>query len=242
MGDAGNSITSLGRYDNLMVTDYDGIAGLVMNILKDPAYTISQLLDAEKAEFLLWMFVPVMFLPLYTRRLSRYILLIPLVLLNLLSDYQYQHSIYYQYAYASGTLVIYLTYLELSSFRGNRARRFSAYIIILSFLLSTASISSRNTYYSEYKTNGDIRGEVHKLLERIPEDASVSATTTYVPPLAQRDEIHKYTTGDTTDYIVLSVEGKNGEIYRPAAQNYLENGYHLFGEVDDIVIVLEKDK
>lgn len=241
-GDAGNSITSLGRYANLMVTDYDGIAGLVMNILKDPAYTISQLLDAEKAEFLLWMFVPVMFLPLYTRKLSRYILLIPLVLLNLLSDYQYQHSIYYQYTYASGTLVIYLTYLELSSFRGNRARRFSAYIIILSFLLSTASISSRNTYYSEYKTNGDIRGEVHKLLERIPEDASVSATTTYVPPLAQRDEIHKYTTGDTTDYIVLSVEGKNGEIYRPAAQNYLENGYHLFGEVDDIVIVLEKDK
>ena len=164
------------------------------------------------------------------------------MLLNLLSDYQYQHSIYYQYAYASGTLVIYLTYLELSSFRGNRARRFSAYIIILSFLLSTASISSRNTYYSEYKTNGDIKGEIHKLLERIPEDASVSATTTYVPPLAQRDEIHKYTTGDTTDYIVLSVEGKNGEIYRPAAQNYLENGYHLFGEVDDIVIVLEKDK
>ena len=132
-----------------------------MNILKDPAYTISQLLDAEKAEFLLWMFVPVMFLPLYTRKLSRYILLIPLVLLNLLSDYQYQHSIYYQYAYASGTLVIYLTYLELSSFRGNRARKFSTYIIILSFLLSTASISSRNTYYSEYKTNGDIRREVH---------------------------------------------------------------------------------
>ena len=110
-GDAGGAITSFGRYKNLMITEYDGIGGLVLNMLKDPAYVMSQLLTTEKLEFLLWMFLPVLFLPLQSRNLATYILLTPLVVLNLLSNYPYQHSIYFQYTYASGTLVIYLSLL-----------------------------------------------------------------------------------------------------------------------------------
>lgn len=241
-GDAGSAITSFGRYENLMVSDYDGVTGLIFNMLKDPAYVISQMLTEKKLEFLLWMFLPVLFLPLRSRNMASYILLLPLVVLNLLSNYQYQHSIYYQYTYASGTLVLYLAFLELSKKRGSDAGKTAVCMMVMSLLLSTAAISDRNVYYSDYIHYGDSIKEVRELLGKIPQEGSVSASTIYVPVLAERDEIYKYRDGDRTDYLVLELDGIAGETNQNKAEEYMQDGYHLFGKVDEKVIVLEKDK
>lgn len=241
-GNAGGSITSFGRYENLMVTDYDGVAGLVMNILKDPAYVFSQLLSAEKLEFVLWMFLPVLFIPFRTRNISTYILLIPFVVLNLLSNYEYQHSIYYQYTYASGVLVIYLTLLELRRGRGIRGRTEAVCVMAASLLMSASAISDRNVYYNDYAQYSSSIDEVRDLLAQIPQEASVSSATSYLPVVAQRDEVYRHKEEDQMDYIVLTLSGYEEASNLAEAERYMENGYHLFGKIEHRVIVLEKNQ
>lgn len=241
-GDAGSAITSFGRYENLMVSDYDGVAKLVLNMLKDPAYVIKQLMTAEKLEFVLWMFLPVLFLPFCTRRISSFILLVPLVVLNLLSNYGYQHSIYYQYAYASGALVLYAASLELVKRKGIRGQAISICIIVMSLLMSVSSISDKSVYYSDYRNYHEKIEEVRALLEKIPKEASVSCSTFYVPVIAERDEIYRHKKGNKMDYIVLTLSGSEKETNQKEAEEYLKNGYRLFGEVEDRIIILEKNQ
>lgn len=239
-GDAGSAITSFGRYDNLMVSDYDGVLKLVLNMLKDPAYVIKQLMTAEKLEFVLWMFLPVLFLPFFTKKISSLILLVPLVVLNLLSNYGYQHSIYYQYAYASGALVLYAAFLELSRMKGIRGKTFSVCVIVISLLMSVSSISDKSVYYDDYVKYHEKVDEVRALLEKIPKEASVSSSTFYVPVIAERDEIYRHKKGDQMDYIVLTLSGTEKDINLSEAEEYMENGYQLFGKVEDRIIILEK--
>lgn len=241
-GDAGSAITSFGRYNNLMVSGYDGVSALVINMLKDPAYVIKQLMTAKKLEFILWMFLPVLFLPFRTKKISSLILLIPLLVLNLLSDYGYQHSIYYQYAYASGVLVLYATFLELYRMKGNRGRTVAICIIVMSLLMSISSISDRRVYYNDYVNYHSKIEEVRALLNKIPKDASVSSSTFYVPVIAQRDEIYRHQKGDQTDYIVFTLFASEKEENLKEAEDYLKNGYHLYGEVEDRILILEKNQ
>ena len=240
-GDAGSAITSFGRYENLMGGSYNGVSGIVANMLKNPAYVMSQLLSGSKLEFLVWMFVPLAFLPFFTKRMSTYLLMVPMVVLNLLSNYGYQHNIYYQYTYASGVLLVYLAMLGLGQMKGIQAKKAAIYLIVLSILCGTASISDRTVYFDDYRKYHTSIDNVRELLNSIPKDASVCATTTYVPVLAQRDEIYKYQEGDTPDYLVFSLAGSEGEKYEKLAEEYLENGYRLFGKIEEKVVVLEKN-
>jgi uncharacterized membrane protein len=237
--DSGSAITAFGRYENLTADGYTGIKDIVMNMMKDPAYVVSQLMSAEKLEFIIWMFLPLIFLPFRSKNAANYILLIPLVVLNLLSDYDYQHSIYYQYAYASGVLVIYLTFLEMQKLKGKRAAIVSVCVCLSSLLLSTSSISDRNSYFSQYEQQKDVLEETKELLAKIPQDASVSAYTTFVPYLAERDEIYRHSEGDEADYIVLSLRIRAHESMEEVEQ-YQADGYEIFGMVEKYVIVLKK--
>ena len=240
--DGGGAITSFGRYENLTVNGYQGIGNLVMTMLKNPAYVMKQLLTAEKLEFFLWMFLPVLFLPFQSKRISTYLLLVPMVVLNLLSDYTYQHSIYYQYAYASGVLVIYLAFLEIGEKKENCGKKTAVSMLVVTLLLSISCISDRNEYFGEYLRDREMYEEMYALLDEIPRDASVSATTTLVPVLAERDEIYKHSAGDQQDYIVFSLRTSSKENYLAEADDYLNNGYQIFGEVEDKLLILQKIK
>lgn len=245
-GDAGGAITSFGRYSNLMVSEYDGVFGLVMNMLKNPAYVLGQLLTKEKLEFLLWIFLPLLFLPFRSKNIATYLLFLPMIVLNLLSNYTYQHNIYYQYTYASGTIMIYLAYLELARYKEKKANTIAVCMMVMSLLLSTASISDRAVYYHDYVTYGESIREIRSLLDEIPQEASVTASTCYVPVLAQRDVIYKYKDGTSekadTDFIVLELDGSLGSANLVKAEEYMQNGYQLFGKIEEKIIVLEKKK
>ena len=96
------------RYNNFI---YDGSASLVTvvkAVLMNPMKALYECVDEEKLKFIGQTMVPLLGLPLLTRRFERYVLLIPYVLINLMSDYQYQHNIYFQYAFGSTACLMYL--------------------------------------------------------------------------------------------------------------------------------------
>lgn len=63
-------------------------------ILVNPAYVLSQIAVREKLIFFLQMLLP--WIPsAYDQGLAEWTLIIPFVLINLMSNYKYQHSIFF---------------------------------------------------------------------------------------------------------------------------------------------------
>ena len=110
------------RYSNFM---YDGSSSLftvIKSIILNPMKAIYECVDAEKLKFIAMTLLPLLGLPLITRRYERYILLVPYILVNLMSDYQYQHDIFFQYTFGSTAFLIYLTVVNLADLKINWKR------------------------------------------------------------------------------------------------------------------------
>lgn len=240
---AGSSINSIGRYENFLVSDNDGLADMLMNIFKDPAYAIKQLLTAEKLEFVLWTMVPVLFVPLMSRNAAVYILLIPYLVMNLLTNYVYQYDIGFQYTYGSCTLLIYMVILWFEGADTIKKRICVILMVISSMLTSANAIASRNAYFNNVKNELEYCAEIFEILETIPTDKSVCADTWFVPALSGRRVIYEYNDNADmeTDFIVLDKRSKKAEEKtKKIVEKKLQEGYHIFGEIEEKIVILEK--
>lgn len=240
---AGSAINSIGRYENLLASDEEGLADMVMNILKNPAYTIKQLLTKEKLEFVLWTMVPVMFVPLMLKKVYAYILLIPYLVMNLLTNYGYQYDITFQYTYGSCTLLLCMVILWFEGADTVKKRICVVFMVIASLLTSANAISSRNAYLENTDENLSYCDEIFEMLYTIPDDKSVSADTWFVPALSQRKEVYEYSDKlkVQTDFIVLDMRSENvREKNKEIADKKIEEGYCIFGEIEKKILILEK--
>ena len=110
-GAEGNMLSS--RYANVIGND-GSFFSLVKVLILNPALYAVESLTADKLTYALNMLLPLAFLPLITRKPSRWLLLGPFYILNLVTDYQYQYDIGFQYSFGSGALLIYLSALNLA--------------------------------------------------------------------------------------------------------------------------------
>lgn len=235
--------TFIGRYDNFMVNTEDGLFGMVFNMIKNPAYVLKQLLTAEKLEFIFWTMAPVMFVPIMVKKMSMYILLIPYIVINLMTDYNYQYDIGFQYTYGSCTLLIYMTILWFEGKENNKKKRYIIGMLVSTFLLTTSSISEKNIYYTEIKSDYESNMEIFELLYSIPEEASVRATTTFVPPVSQRREVYRYQADIETDYVVFDMRSSSKrEGYEKDINELLEGKYEKVEEIENQILIIKKKR
>jgi len=203
----------LGRYANYM-TNNGGLLDMIGTIIKNPAYLVTQVFTKEKMEFLVWMFVPIMGIIFKTKRYADYILIIPLLVINLMSNNPYQHSIYYQYTYGVTAILFYLVIENVEQLIENRrnivtTKKQLVYMCIASALLFISALSGKLYYLDEYNANKDDFKLMREILDEIPEEASVEASTFLVSYLSQRNVIYRM--GDTEiecDYIIFDLRYK----------------------------------
>ena len=110
-GAEGNMLSS--RYANI-IGEEAGFLSLVKVLILNPALYAVESLTANKLTYAFNMLLPLAFLPLITRKPSRWLLLGPFYVLNLVTDYQYQHDIGFQYSFGSGALLVYLAVVNLA--------------------------------------------------------------------------------------------------------------------------------
>lgn len=198
------------RYDNFI---YDGSGSLftvIKAVILNPVYTIYESFDEEKIKFLLQMLVPVAFMPLMMKKPSRFILFIPFILLNLMSDYQYQHDINFQYTYGSAAFLFYLMIMNYSEMKpGFRSKvlAVAATSSILMFMCNTYYRADGFKNYAADKKSGSIE-VIDEALELVPEDASVAVSTFFLPNLYDHREIYEYESTqyrDEVEYVVLDL-------------------------------------
>ncbi len=241
------------RYDNFIYEEDGGLFTVIKSIILSPANVIKECFEktapegdySSKTEFILQMLAPLGFLPVITKKWARYILLCPFILVNLMPDYQYQHSINFQYTYATGAILVYLAMLNYRDFTPKMKRIGLTFAVCSSFLLYVQYIFYRGNYLVNYVTSREKHVEVRQALLDIPEEASVSASTFYVTTCSQREIIYDldhYAKRDqlsiTTDYIALDLRYKrNRDTY---ALKYESNeDYELVTYIDGWLALLK---
>lgn len=245
------------RYKNFMYDGSSSLITVVKSVIMNPMKALYECVDVEKLQFIALTMLPLLGLPLITRRYERYILLIPYLLLNLMSDYVYQHNIFYQYTFGPLAFLIYLTLINVSDLKLDIKRIAAlgmAFVFGVGCFIPT--VGKKLVKYPGYCIKySDFYNEVSDTLSLIPDDASVTATTFYTTFLSQRDVLYDiyYVSREhllESEYVALNVTAKNEfRKYADKGQEngfeniialLLENGYDLYAELENVLVIYKK--
>ena len=223
------------RYSNFMYDGSSSLVTVIKAVLLSPMKAVFECVDSEKLEFIGLTLLPLAGIPLLTRRYERLILLIPYILVNLMSDYQYQHDIFFQYTYGSTACLFYLVAANLADFR-DQHRRFVALAVALcisAVCFGAQILPEALEYPKRSKTYAAYYDKLRTVLDTVPEGASVAATTYYTTYLSQRDVLYDVRYGSREhllgcEYMVLGVTDQYS--YKPYAVNG-EKGYENFRDM-----------
>ena len=232
------------RYNNFIYDGSGSLLTVIKAVLLCPMKAILECVDTEKLKFIGYTILPLAALPLCTRRYERYLLLIPYVLVNLMSDYQYQHSIFFQYTYGSTACLFYMVTVNLADFKQD-FKKFVAAAAAISISCGcfiSQVVPKAVPYIRRYVQNTGTYWEIRDTLSQIPEDAAVSATTFYTTHLSQRPVIYdiryaSYSNILSTEYAVLATNDDDFEVTSVLLEN---SGYFVYDELKDILVIYQK--
>lgn len=245
------------RYQNLIFDGSSSLLTVIRSVVLSPMKAIYECVDREKLQFIALTLLPLLGLPLLTRRYERYLLLIPYVLVNLMSDYPYQHDLFFQYTFGSTAFLLYLTVVNLSDWKPDWRRSLAMAMTAASCAVCFgAVVAPRAIWYpvQAIRRFGHYQS-IRDVLSRVPEDASVTATTWYTTALSQRETLYdvRYSSRAhmlETQYVVLDVAADSDyQKYatkgkRDGLKNLVrlleENGYERWDEKENVLVIYRK--
>jgi uncharacterized membrane protein len=196
------------RFNNMIAEGNGNITGIIKTVINNPAYIITQIMDRSKIAYILKTLGVLLFIPLCTRKWSRFILLGPYIMFNLMSDYEYFHSIYFHYSFGSGALIIYLLIINICDMDVKKKMlmlRMTAMAVVIFFMAFNVSrLDNAFNYVDE--NNKRVIDTMNEGLSTIPDDASVTATTFLCASLSKHKILYElYYTDKQTEYIALDL-------------------------------------
>ena len=245
------------RYDNFMYESQSSLLTVVKAVLMSPMKGLFECADPEKVKYVCLTLLPLFGLPFLTRRFERYILLIPYLLINLMSDYLYQYDVFFQYSFGSTALLLYLTAVNLADFKTDRRRILSltAAALIGAGCFCTVILPVGLQFPRLAVQYGDIYQGIRTALDTVPPDASVTATGFYIPHLSNRDVLYDLRNSSKkhmleTEFIVMDTQsaGEYTKYASPGKDDGLENllvllenhGYREYGRLDNVLVIYRK--
>lgn len=241
------------RYSNLFYTEERNLLTLVKAVVLCPMKALYECLDPEKLPYIAMTLGVLLGTPLWTRRYERFLLLIPLLLFNLLSDYRYQHEILYQYGYGTVALLVYLCCVNLGELpAGKLEKRLPLRVTALALAVLLSAGCLGKALWPRWKgvlrswiTKNEQWSQAREILDRIPEEASVTAYKTFTVPLSDHAVLYDlyYTDKEhilSSDYVVAP--GTKGEDSSETSLNALltDNGFQLVEELPGVLRVYGK--
>ncbi len=209
-----------GRFNNMIPSGDGNMLSVVYTVLANPAYLMTQILAADRITFIIQTMGVLLFVPFMTRKWSRYILLGPYILFNLVPDYQYMYNIHFHYVFGSGLLLIYLMIINLSDM-DSKKRQELIYVIVSAAVICFMAYNMPRIEAAKDYFDDDTQETVRIMdegLSYIPDDAGVIATTFLCTRLAARKELYElYYTDKKAEYIALDL--------RSSSREYDENVY-----------------
>ena len=233
----------LNRFQNLIFEKEDGLLGALKTAFFNPGYFLTQLFQTndntwEKLTYFFQMLLPLAFLPFLTGKISRFLLISP-ILLNLLTNYPYQYDIGYQYHFGILAFLLYVCIMNLADLQVSLRRNLIGFAVTACFCFYIVYIPSNFTYYQKaWDSKKEIYLQMDEILDSIPAEASVACPGYILPHIADRREVyelHYHGNAGDVDYIVL--DGRSS-VDEKQLKTFLSQGYVVWQE--DLLIVLKK--
>ena len=242
------------RFANFMIGDQEGLKFAVMNALKNPVYTIASVFTYRKTIYLATLLFSLGLLPLFQKHLINYVLLLPLLVINLLSDWPYQVDLFKQYHYGSSTLLFLLLMIAVYEMLKDQRKRLSltakrllVFAIIVSSGLQVRLVLPKMDKWQTYQENQVHYEGIKTTLANIPATAKVASLSNYTTALADRHEVYDlfyHKNGEVDhelDYIVFEYNLLNDSSKEAKIVNqYMEQGYVSSELSSDFILILEK--
>ncbi len=237
------------RYSSFSVAGESGVTAVVKNIITNPAFFIKECFQTDRIEFLLQLFVPLAFMPILKIKGYYLILLLPMMIVNLAANWVYQYNINFQYAFGTIAILMYMAISSYSNMSDSARRTFLSFALCATVVfVPITSLKLTVKYISRYYNNAEKYNAVEQAIkDNVPNDASVLASTFYVPHLFDRDELYMYNgyygyddpLEYECDYIVLDTSG--GEVSTADIKYLDRNGYDIKYEIEGRIVILEKN-
>ena len=253
---SGDGVMS-GRYRNLMDQKGDSLFSVLCNACMHPMKVLYECTDPEKLYYIALTLIPLLGLPLITRRYERYILLIPYILVNLLSDYTYQHEIFFQYSFGTTAFLFYLSLVNLGDLKTGWVKTavLSCMVILCGVCFSLVVVPKAMTYPKIWFAEKETFAKVRETLAQIPTDRSVTAGTFYTAELSQRETVYDlgYASREhllESEYIVLDPRQKYSFKQYETTEKFrdleafigflIQEGYEEVARVDNCLLIFRK--
>lgn len=199
-----------GRYDNYIYDD-SGLFSIIKAVIQNPIYAVQQIFCEKKAEFILQMLVPLGFMPLCCKKAERLILIISFLLVNVMTDYVYQYDINYQYGFGSGAILIYLSVINYADM-GGKKKKVLLCALFASVIFFVGTQGRRLNYFSVYCDSSEQREIITEALELVPDKASLTCSTFFVPNVSDRTELYELeSTKKQTEYYAVDLRLARGK-------------------------------
>lgn len=239
------------RFDSLIGVPGWSLLAVPYAVFRNPGFVLAKISGEGKLTYLFQMLAPLSFMPLFSRRLSRWILLVPFLLMNLMVDYNYQYDMRFQYNYGSYTLLLYLALLFLRDlgaepFKGRAEIRTALLVVAMAsgLLISAYHLADYERYPEYLKSNRTQLATMKAVMDRIPDDASVLASPFLTGYLSGREILYdlEYNVHGSSyyraDYIVVDLRPAFRDYHETEITQFLLDGYTIETNFTDQIMVL----
>lgn len=238
-----------------LITRFDNVTGeygtffdsLIRALVYDPALAVYEMLTEAKLHYVLCLLLPLGMIPLLSKKRAGLVFLIPLLLLNLLSDFPYHFRTDFPYSFGVAALALYLTAdglaeLSRSADKALRLKRLTVLAVCFTIVVGGFRLAEYR-FHAEYALSGKSEtSAVTELLCSVEKDASVSASGRFLTALAAREEIYPLSAKEDTDYVVLDLR-EDWTLLSEASytvEYYEKLGYAVAESADGICVILKK--
>ena len=202
------------RFSNLYFDADGGLSQVFKSIIANPGYVIAQMItnssadSVEKIAYFILMFGPMATVIFTTgKKYTRYILLSPLIIINIFTTYVYMHDINFQYNFGVIALIMYLAIMNMADVKAEKAKTYVSIAVLCAGIMFVGNLFPKMpNYYKTYTENKSTYEKIDKALELVPTNASVCASGFFTPHLSKNLVLYDQNHLEQpvyTDYLVV---------------------------------------
>ena len=175
----------------ISVVNSYGLGIMDNRFIANPGYVIAQMItnssadSVEKIAYFILMFGPMATVIFTTgKKYTRYILLSPLIIINIFTTYVYMHDINFQYNFGVIALIMYLAIMNMADVKAEKAKTYVSIAVLCAGIMFVGNqFPKMPNYYKTYTENKSTYEKIDKALELVPTNASVCASGFFTPHL-----------------------------------------------------------
>lgn len=205
------------RYDIYLAENDSGLIAVILNVIKNPAYFVSNLITVDKLLFLLLMTVPFIFVCFKINKASDLFLLVPLIIVNLSTDYTYQYNVDYQYVFGSGAMLFCAFVKEVSTLK--QKRKVLLISAMSAVILFSVTVSDKIQLYTERYENTALITQTNEFIDTIDKTVCIYADTYIIPSLYKFDNVYLLDNADVSKAEIILLDNRKND-YQGKLEKY----------------------